>query len=187
MIISKDLFILGDEYLTMPRQEKYAVCPSRRLESSSSAGCRLPQGPGSGGGVASTPTGPQAQARPVELSFRGLSVSCGSKAILQDVSGLVRPGEMLAVMGPSGESRTAFLTGTPSVDGFCDRARLFGREPINARHALYLSRLTGLLVGWSANHLGETNRAAFPRKTCFHRRKRPHAGNGTAGVFRTCI
>ncbi|CAN7979249.1 unnamed protein product, partial [Ixodes persulcatus] len=30
MIISKDLFILGDEYLTMPRQDKYAVCQASR-------------------------------------------------------------------------------------------------------------------------------------------------------------
>ncbi|KAL3222750.1 hypothetical protein MRX96_000638 [Rhipicephalus microplus] len=30
MIISKDLFILGDEYLTMPRQDKYTVCSNRR-------------------------------------------------------------------------------------------------------------------------------------------------------------
>ncbi|KAH6931781.1 hypothetical protein HPB50_000379 [Hyalomma asiaticum] len=32
MIISKDLFILGDEYLTMPRQDKYTVCSNRRLD-----------------------------------------------------------------------------------------------------------------------------------------------------------
>ncbi|KAL1484422.1 hypothetical protein MTO96_032587 [Rhipicephalus appendiculatus] len=83
------------------------VRPECGLESSSSGGCRLAQGSSSGAGCggggghgASSAAAAAAAARPVELAFRGLSVSCGSKALLQDVSGLVRPGEMLAVMGP---------------------------------------------------------------------------------------
>lgn len=39
---------------------------------------------------------------PVFLSFNDLSVKINDKEILQDVSGKVHPGEMLAVMGPSG-------------------------------------------------------------------------------------
>ena len=39
---------------------------------------------------------------PVFLSFNDLSVKINDKQILQDVSGKVHPGEMLAVMGPSG-------------------------------------------------------------------------------------
>lgn len=39
---------------------------------------------------------------PVHLAFRGISASIGGRPILEDVDGLVRPGQVLAVMGPSG-------------------------------------------------------------------------------------
>ena len=41
---------------------------------------------------------------PVFLSFSNIYTSVDGKKILQDVSGKVKPGEVLAVMGPSGES-----------------------------------------------------------------------------------
>lgn len=47
--------------------------------------------------------GPQ---KPVELVFNGVSVTVNRRRILRDVSGVVRPGELLAVMGPSGEFRS---------------------------------------------------------------------------------
>jgi ABC-type nitrate/sulfonate/bicarbonate transport system ATPase subunit len=47
--------------------------------------------------------GPQ---KPVELVFNGVSVTVNRRRILRDVSGVVRPGELLAVMGPSGEYRS---------------------------------------------------------------------------------
>jgi len=46
------------------------------------------------------------QQRPLELVFSGVTVAVDKRPILRDVSGVVRPGELLAVMGPSGEWRS---------------------------------------------------------------------------------
>lgn len=47
--------------------------------------------------------------KPAALQFRGLSYDLNGKRILQGVQGVVNPGEVMAIMGPSGAGKTTFL------------------------------------------------------------------------------
>jgi len=46
---------------------------------------------------------------PIFLSFSNLGVKINDQQILQNVSGKVHPGELLAVMGPSGKRKNLFV------------------------------------------------------------------------------
>ena len=46
---------------------------------------------------------------PTTLQFRNVSYHIGEKPILQNIHGIVHPGQVLAIMGPSGAGKTSFL------------------------------------------------------------------------------
>ena len=53
------------------------------------------------------------QKPPIQITWKGVRVTAksklGEKDILQNVTGGIRPGEFLAIMGPSGAGKTTFL------------------------------------------------------------------------------
>ncbi|KAG5885739.1 hypothetical protein JTB14_007846 [Gonioctena quinquepunctata] len=70
---------------------------------------------------------------PVHLAFRGITVSAGTRPILQDVDGLVRPGQILAVMGPSGCGKTTLLNALSGRLKLDSGQIFFNREPLCKR------------------------------------------------------
>lgn len=46
----------------------------------------------------------------ITLTWSGLSASIGDKVLLDSCQGYCKPGEMLAIMGPSGAGKTTLLS-----------------------------------------------------------------------------
>ncbi|CAL4131060.1 unnamed protein product, partial [Meganyctiphanes norvegica] len=71
--------------------------------------------------------------RPLDVTFRDVSVNIGKKTVLQNISGECCSGELLAVMGPSGSGKTTLLNilgGRLQASGGMVRV---GGEPLNKR------------------------------------------------------
>ncbi|KAG1654896.1 ABC transporter G family member 14 [Nymphon striatum] len=84
---------------------------------------------GSSGSVSITVPPVAKQSRPVNVVFKNLTHAIGKKTVLNNVSGLVRPGEMLAIMGPSGSGKTTLLNAL-SGRTKCDSGKIM----LNGKH-----------------------------------------------------
>ena len=82
---------------------------------------------------------------PIFLSFNDLGVKINDRQILQNVSGKVHPGEMLAVMGPSGKLRTFKNTFLP-----------FNRIKWPVNWKVIISRCSNLCTSFSIVHSLQT-------------------------------
>uniref|UniRef100_A0A2S2NZL9 ABC transporter G family member 21 n=2 Tax=Schizaphis graminum TaxID=13262 RepID=A0A2S2NZL9_SCHGA len=125
MIISKDLFLLGDQdYLRLPKDDKQSKNANKTLRLENGVNVQEPPGC----------MHPLPAHRPIELTFSNLTVTLDDKRhVLKNISGIVKPGQVLAVMGPSGCGKTTLLnclSGRTKLDSGCIH---LNRERLNKR------------------------------------------------------
>ena len=85
---------------------------------------------------------------PVRLAFRDLCMSSETRAVLHGVSGAVSPGELLAILGPSGAGKTSLLKGFAGFSGL----GVAGTIAVNGQ-----SVSDGLLQNRLAAYVGQTD------------------------------
>ena len=83
---------------------------------------------------------------PVALDFKDIQVIAEDKMILQNASGSVRPGQLLAIMGPSGAGKTSLLnaiigeTGGCKVGGSVHLNGNISTDPLRSREAAFVAQ-----------------------------------------------
>ena len=80
-----------------------------------------------------------------EIGFHGLSLTIDTTGatVLDDLSGIIRPGQLTAIMGPSGSGKTSFMTaiaGRAHYGTLCGSLLLNG-EPINPKSRDYQRKI----------------------------------------------
>ena len=107
----------------------------------------------------------------MDLQFTGLSVSIGKRSLLNQVSGVVQPGEILAVMGPSGKLVTFFVVACRPSLGLCHRlcCNCFYHVIAGSGKTTLLNAISGRLPIESGSiHLnGELLNKKLRRKICY--------------------
>ncbi|MPC28482.1 ATP-binding cassette sub-family G member 1 [Portunus trituberculatus] len=72
--------------------------------------------------------------RPLSIQFSDVTLCIGKKPILQRVCGSCRPGELMAIMGPSSSGKTTLLNTISGRLRPTSGTITIGGEPLNKRH-----------------------------------------------------